>query len=121
MGVRTLKVVDNDFVFENDRLTQITGLDALAQIIGNRLKLWLNEWFAALDSGVDWFGLFNLSKNTPIEKRARIIIRQAILADSRIDKIETLDLTFNNSSRELTVDFTAIEDEEEITGTVTVS
>ena len=43
MGVRTLKVVSNDFVFSNNRLTQIGGLDALAQIVGNRLKLWLGE------------------------------------------------------------------------------
>lgn len=107
MGVRTLKVTNNDFVFENDRLTQLTELEALAQIIGNRLKLWLGEWFAAPLLGIDYFGIFNQNKNVPLEKRVRAIFRQAILADTRIEKILTFDIAFDNATREVTIDFTA--------------
>jgi hypothetical protein len=120
MGVTTLKVVNNDFVFENNRLTQLTGLDALAQIVGNRLKLWLGEWFANLEAGIDYFGLFNQKKNAPIEKRARIVFRNAILADPRVDKILTMEIDFNNANRELTINFTAQADEEKISVSVTV-
>jgi|GEM_PF-2005866 len=120
MGVRTLKVENNDFVFANNRLTQIGGLDALAQIISNRLKLWLGEWFANEEAGIDYFGLFNQDKNAPIEKRARIIFRAAILADPRIDKILTFNLSFSNSNREMTLDFTAQADGDQVAVSVTI-
>jgi hypothetical protein len=121
MGVRTLKVVNNDFVFANDRLTQISGIEALTQIVGNRLKLWLGEWFAAVDSGIDYLGIFNLSKNTPIEKRVRIIFRQAILADPRVEKLEEMTIDLNKSTREITIDFVAIADGEKLVDTITIS
>lgn len=107
MGVRTLKVQNNDFVFENERLTQLTGLDALAQLVGNRLKLWLGEWFAIPENGIDYFGLFNQDKNIPVEKRLRIVYRSAILSDERVEKILTMEINFDNATREATIEFTA--------------
>lgn len=118
MGISTLKVVNNDFVFENERLTQITELDALTQIIRNRLKMWLGEWFANEEAGIDYFGLFNQDKKLSIEKRARLIFKKAILADTRILKIKKMDITFNN--RSLTINFWALAKDGEVTASVTV-
>lgn len=107
MGVRTLKVTNKDFDFTDGRLTQLTGIDALVQIVKNRLTLWKGENFCMADSGIDYLNLFNLNKNISIEKRARKIFRDAILADSRVTKLKTLIITFDNSTRKLTVTFSA--------------
>jgi len=115
MGIKTLKVVNNDFSFVDDGLEVLTGADALAQIIGNRLAMWLGEWFATPLSGIDYLGLFNQS--TFLEDRARIIFTNAILADSRITKITKMDIVLT-SDRELTVDFVAESTEGLIAGSV---
>lgn len=116
MGIKTVKVVDGDFSFVDDGLEVLTGADALAQIIKNRLSLWLGEWFATPLSGIDYFGLFNQSSF--LEDRARIIFTNAILGDSRITKITKMDITLNNQ-RELTIDFVAESTEGLIEGSVT--
>lgn len=107
MGVRTLKVTSKDLEFASGKLTQLTGIDALVQIIRNRLTMWAGENFCMPDSGIDYIGLHNLDKNISIEKRARKIFRDAILADARIVKLKTLTISFNNSTRKLAVEFSA--------------
>ena len=75
--MKTLKVFQNDFVVSpTGGLETLTGIDALVQIIENRLKLWLNEWFETSESGIDYLGLFN--QKVFLEKRARIIFKNAI-------------------------------------------
>jgi len=117
MGIKTLKTVANDFSFVDDGLEVLTGADALAQIIKNRLAMWFGEWFVTPESGIDYLGLFNQS--TFLEDRARIIFTNAILADSRITKITKMDIELNKSTRELTVDFVAESTEGLIAGSVT--
>lgn len=117
MGIKTLKVVNNDFSFVDSGLEVLTGADALAQIIKNRLSMWLGEWFPAPLSGIDYLGLFN--QNVFLEERARIIFTNAILADSRITKITKMEIELDNETRELTVDFVAESTEGLIAGTVT--
>ena len=120
MGVRTLKVVNKDFQFSNGRLTQLTGLDALVQIVKNRLTLWKGENFCMPESGIDYLGLYNLSKNISIEKRARKIFRDAILADKKVIKIKTMNVNFNNSTRTLIIEFSAETSEGLLTDTIEV-
>jgi len=117
MGIKSLKTVNNDFSFVDDGLEVLTGADALAQIIKNRLAMWLGEWFVTPNSGIDYLGLFNQS--TFLEDRARIIFTNSILADSRITKITKMDIELNKSTRELTVDFVAESTEGLIAGSVT--
>jgi len=118
MGIKTLKVVNNDFSFVDDGLETLTGADALAQIIKNRLSMWLGEWFVTPLSGIDYLGLFNQS--VFLEDRARVIFRNAILADTRITQITKMDIELNKTTRELTVDFVAESTEGLISGSVTV-
>ncbi len=118
MGIKTLKVLNNDFVLDSDNgLTTLTGQDALAQIINNRLEMWLGEWFYSPASGFDWKGLFDQKQF--LEKRARRMIRDAILADSRITTITEINTSFDNANRELTIDWKAKSSEGLIEGTVT--
>jgi hypothetical protein len=97
MGVKTLKVTDNDFVLSGGRLETLTGLDALAQLTENRLKLWFGEWFLAPDNGIDYLGLFN--NRTFLKERYSRAVRRQVLSDSRIKRIITFNVEYDNSSR----------------------
>ena len=101
MGIKTLKVVDNDFVYTSGRFTVLTGLDALAQITENRLKLWFGEWFIAPNEGIDYLGLFN--QRFFLEKRFALIIRNQVLEDIRIKKIINMSITTDRKNREINV------------------
>jgi hypothetical protein len=105
MSLAVFKVENNDFAYESGRLVRLTGVDALTQIIKNRLSIWLGEWFLAESFGIDYIGLFN--QRDFLEKRFRLIASNAILADSRVEKIIKLDVSFDNSTREITADFVA--------------
>ena len=114
MGIKTLKVIVGDFSFVNGGFEVIEGVDALAQIINNRLSLWLGEWFVVPFAGVDYLGLFN--QKTFLEDRARIVFKNAILADPRITKLTKFDITFDQSIRTFSIDFVAESTEGLITG-----
>jgi len=103
MSLSVFKVLNNDFVYEDGQLVTITGVDALSQIIKNRISVWLGEWYLAEEFGIDYLNLFN--QRNFLEKRFRIIIRNAILADSRVEKIINLDVTYENSTRTISADF----------------
>jgi hypothetical protein len=103
--MRTLKITSNDLVLSGSDLIMLTNTDALAQVIENRLKLWLGEWFGALTSGIDYLTLF--SEKQLLQEKARRIFRNAILADSRITNIKELEITYVNSTRSMTVRFVA--------------
>jgi len=118
MGIKVLKVQDNDFVLDGEGgLETLTGIDALTQIIKFRLSMFLGEWFYTPNSGFDWLGLLN--QRTFLEKRARLLIRNAILADTRVLKINSIDVSYNNSNRTITIDFEAETTEGLLSGSVT--
>jgi len=104
MSLKVFKVENNDFVYQDGKLVTLTGVDALSQILKNRLAVWLGEWFLAETFGIDYINLFN-QKNF-LEKRFRIIVRNALLADSRVQKIVNLDVSLDGSTRTITADFT---------------
>jgi len=104
MSLSVFKVLNNDFVYEDGRLVTITGVDALAQILKNKISIWLGEWYLAENFGVDYFGLFN--QKTFLDKRFRLIISNILLSDSRVNKIIKLNVSFDNSTREITASFT---------------
>ena len=114
--MRTFKILNGDLVFSDGDFTELTGLDALTQIIQNRLKLWRNEWFAAPDSGIDYFSLFQ--EKQLLQQKARKAIRDAILADTRIIKINELDITFDNVTRTMACTFSADSSEGLINGSI---
>jgi len=112
----TLKILNGDLVFEDQTLTELEDLNALTQIIQNRLKLWKGEWFGAVDSGVDYFSLFQ--EKQLLQQKARKAFRDAILADSRIIKINEIDIQYDNATRTMTCEFAAESSEGLIEGTV---
>ena len=83
-------------------------------IFANRLKLWLGEWSLAPNSGVDWLGLMNQSNAVDPVRRIEAALRDAILADSRITKISSMDISFDRSTRTISATIGMITDGEAI-------
>jgi len=113
----TLKIENNDLVLTNGQLQTVSGIDALVTIINNRIKLWLGEFDLAPTSGIDYLGLFN-QKKIFMEERLRKLIRDAILADTHITKIKSLEVSLDNGTREVTGTFEAETDYGLINGVI---
>lgn len=101
--MKTLKVLSRDYVYESGGLVWLEGVEALAQILRNRIALFLGEWFAAPEAGVDWFTLLE-QKRFP-EKRIQKAVRDAIKADSRVTRIIYVTAEFTRSTRTVAVEF----------------
>lgn len=112
--MKTLDIENNDLVYENGNLVMATGIDAIKIIMANRLKLWLGEWSLAPNSGVDWLGLMNQSNAVDPVRRIEAALRDAILADSRITKISSMDISFDRSTRTISATIGMITDGEAI-------
>lgn len=101
--MRTLKVIDNDYVLENGRLVWVEGIDALAQIIKNRLSLGLGEWFLALEEGVDWLGILN--QKVFFQERLITQLKTAIRKEPSVSNIDFITAEFQRKTRSVSVDF----------------
>jgi hypothetical protein len=101
--MKTLKVVDGDYVYESGRLVWLTGVEALAQILRNRVALFLGEWFAEPTAGVDWFTL--LEQKAFPEKRIQKAVRAAIAADPRVTRVVSVTSEFSRSTRTVSIEF----------------
>lgn len=99
--MKTLKVFQGDFVYENGRLVWLYGIDALAQILKNCISRWLNEWFITPTDGTDWLNL--LGGVGPGTVRIEAAIRQRLLI--RPEVIEIVSLTVSESSGNVIVNF----------------
>lgn len=101
--MKTLKIENNDLVYENGRLVVLEGIDALRQILGNRLKLFLGEWYLSPSEGIDWFGLVDRSGFS----RTAFIneIKTALLKEPSVISINKLDASFGRSDRSVSITF----------------
>jgi len=101
--VRTLKVENNDFVKVNGRLVWVEGIEALRQILKNRISLGLGEWFLSLEEGIDWFGLLN--QKVFFEERVIAQIKAAIRKEPAITNIDFITATFSRAERKISISF----------------
>ena len=101
--LQTIKIINNDIEIINGKTTIIYDAEAFAQIIQGKLKLWLGEWFGNVTAGIDYLGLFN--QKTFLDKRFALIIRNILLADKRITKINSLTTNFDRTTRTISANF----------------
>ena len=100
-GLSANPVFDIEII--NGKTTILYDADALAQILTNKLRTWLGEWFADTTVGIDYLGLFN--QKTFLDRRFAKMIRSILIADSRVDKIDELNVAFDRSTRTISADF----------------
>lgn len=118
MGIKTWKTTNGQIAFVNGILVELTGADALAQRLENRLKLWLGEWFLDTSIGVDWLDILE-SKPTDTDEIERIL-REEILKDAAVTEIVDFSVVFDNTNRRATITFSANGDVGLVQGEVTI-
>ena len=91
---------NGDFVFGHGLNDYLVGNDAVAQLIEDRLLLWLGEWFLDISEGVDWPSV--LGTKPPAMNEAEIAVRECVRATETVTDITDFAMAFDH--RTFTVD-----------------
>jgi hypothetical protein len=105
-----------DWEIINGKTTILYDADALVQILENKLRTWLGEWFKDETVGVDYLGLFN--QKTFLDQRFALAIRNVLIADPRVSAIESLDVSFDRATRTISCTFKVTSIYGTVSGTV---
>lgn len=87
---------NNNLLFKSDIIVK-SGLDAIVQDVRTRLNMWKGEDIYNIENGIDYKNIIQ-SNNIQVIKN---IIKDEILKDDRIEKIEFLE--FNNYFNKLNI------------------
>ncbi len=94
-----------DLVIENGDLQLLTGREAVAQHLGIRYKFFQGEWFADTRVGMPYFQKI-LGKRSNLDV-VRSLFRQATITTPGITSLESLDLSYEGTTRVLGIDVKA--------------
>jgi len=83
----------------------VTESPATIQAVTTRLRLFKGEWFLNLNSGVPWYQRIFI-KPARLNEVDRII-RNKILQTEGVSGLSSFDLSFDSTTRKLSVTFTA--------------
>ena len=100
-----LDTTTHDLIIENYDLVLVDGIDLVRQAIKQRLLLVLEEWFLDDTIGVPWYQ-YIFQKGADIN-RVKSILINTISGTEGVIKVTSLELNYNISNRNLTVDFSA--------------
>lgn len=119
MGIMTWAIIDKEIQFVDNSFVDVLDEAALAQRLEGRLKMFEGEWFLDENEGVNWIDAlstkpFRLSDFEPI-------IRSELLSDPAVKDITKLEITPNNATRVLTIDFEVQSDVGLVQGGVAIS
>ena len=92
--MNTLLIQNKDIQF-----TEIIQKDCLKQRLQNRINLFLGEWTLEPTAGVDWFSVLGF-RNIPIA-RYEELVRNAIIQDSEVLRINSLTVELLNSTEKV--------------------
>jgi hypothetical protein len=94
-----------DWAVSGSKLQLATERDEIAQIVATRLRTFLGEWFLDVRIGVPWFSKILKKNPNPAEVEALLI--QTIVESPGIVTLKTFELTLDNKTRKLKVNFEA--------------
>lgn len=97
---------DGDIDITEGKLSLTTGLEATAQRISQRLKLYFGEWFLDKTRGVPWIQQVFVKNPNPTIVDA--IIKREIIAEPQVIELQQFELDLDTSTRLLTVTFRAL-------------
>jgi len=111
-----LKLDDtNDLVVENNELVLIDGVDLIRQLLIQRLQTFLGEWFLDTSLGIPYYQ--DILKKTAVVSTISNILKDEILDTTGVLELQTFELDFTESSRELSLEFSVRTQE----GTITIN
>ena len=67
---------DDDWLFGNHNADYLSNSEEIAQNVKTRIKFFVNDWFANIDAGIDWFTILSNknNENTIINQVERVIL-----------------------------------------------
>jgi hypothetical protein len=105
---------DGDIELSNGDLRTVEGNDSIQQAIGLALSLFKGEWFLDGDLGVPFYE--DVLVKSPNLNAIREIFRQKLTSVSGVNEIAQLDLSFDRSSRTLSLTWKVTTDTGELSG-----
>ena len=95
--------ITNDIQIDNNNLTLITGRDEISQVLRQRLKVFLGEWFLDAREGIDYFG--DVLKKAPNPGQVDALFKNEILSSPGVT--ELIEFELDLVGRQLNLKFTA--------------
>lgn len=92
----------SDWQFGQGRGSYLRDQAAIMADVKTSLLFFLNDFFAAMDVGVDWWNLVG-GKNPSAQNGILLQTRQAIVGVEGVVRINSVSSTMNNATRRLTV------------------
>lgn len=93
----------DDIQIEGGDLALVSGADALAQRLTEKLRLFRGEWFLDTRIGVPWFRDV-LGSKSPRGEVVQGAIRQPILDDDEVIEITRFEIDFDGDTRKVRMD-----------------
>lgn len=109
---RKINQVTKQFIFANGDFVLTTGLDAVAQFVGQRIQTWIGEWFLDTTEGVPYREKILIKNPNVVE--AESILKLIILESPGIIQLTTFSLLFDSSTRKGQLKFTAQSEQGEV-------
>jgi len=98
---------NNDIQIDNNKLTLTTGREEITQVLRQRLRVFLGEWFLDTREGVDYFG--EVLKKAPDPGQVDALFKNEILTSPGV--IELIEFNLDVVGRKLALTFTARTDD----------
>jgi len=93
----------NDIQIDNNNLTLIGGREEIAQVLRQRLRVFLGEWFLDSREGIDYYG--DILKKAPDPGQVNALFKREILTSPGV--IELIEFKLDIVGRQLQLKFTA--------------
>lgn len=89
-----------DFLFGRGRNSYKTKSNAIAQNVVTRLRLFTDDWYLDVDSGIEWVELLGTRGNTDRIRRA---IEKSVLQTDGVKSISRIEIEQNAEDRSISV------------------
>lgn len=94
---------DGDLYIGPNGREWISGIEGVTQLATIQLKLFLAEWFADLEKGIEWFDVLGQKFTTDVEKKLRARITQRMRAVPAVVEVFGLAFALDGETRGLGV------------------
>ena len=91
---------EGDFTFGRSLASYKTKSDAIAQNVVTRLRLFTDDWYLDVDSGIPWIELLGTRGNSD---RIRREVEKSVLQTDGVKSISKLEITEDSESRGISI------------------
>ncbi|HBK84446.1 MAG TPA: DUF2634 domain-containing protein [Firmicutes bacterium] len=101
--MKTLKIVNNDLVFDSQyNLAMVEGHDEEVQSVERLLTTNTGEWFLNIEHGLDYS---RIQGKGVTDEQIRLAVMQALAQEDRIAEVQSIEIQRSEKNRTATIDF----------------